>query len=133
MNRDKAVERARKLMAMAADASSPNEAAIAARRARKIIDEYQLSTSDLAQSEFDTQAYGKARERIPTWENIIITGVALLNDCIVVINDDGNFIFKGLAEDVEVSVFMSSYLIENGKRQCKTFMKTNRFADRGVF
>ena len=44
---DKIKERIAKLLAMAKDAASPNEAAIAAGRARSLMDKYQLDEYDI--------------------------------------------------------------------------------------
>lgn len=122
----KAIERARKLMAMAADSSSPHEAAIAARRARAIMDKYQLDFADLKdQSNFSAAATGAPRARVPIWEQFICVGIAELNDCVVHFNKHGCFIFKGFDEDVQVARFMYGYLAEHGIRCCKNFMAKN--------
>lgn len=124
MNKEKAVERAKKLMAMAADVSSPNEAAIAARRARSIIDQYQLESCDLAdKSEFSAQVASKARSRVPRWEQTLCVAVANLNDCIAIFNNSRCIVFKGFDEDAEVCKFMFFYLVENGKRCCKNYIR----------
>lgn len=47
---EKILETIRKLLRMAGDAGSPNEAAIAAGRARKLMDKYRVSLSDLKES-----------------------------------------------------------------------------------
>ncbi len=41
------IERVRKLLSMAVDTSSPHEAAIAASRARKLMDKHQIDLADL--------------------------------------------------------------------------------------
>ena len=43
----KIMERVRKLLAMAKDATSPHEAAIAARRARSLMDKHQLEEHEM--------------------------------------------------------------------------------------
>lgn len=124
MKKEKAIERARKLMAMAADSSSPHEAAIAARRARSVMDEYQVSASDLEEaSEFSEKSVGKARMKIPVWEQVLCSNIGKLNDCIVKFDREGRFLFQGFDEDAEVAKFMLLYLTENGKRCCKRHIK----------
>lgn len=133
MDKRKAIERARKLMAMAADTSSPNEAAIAARRARSLMDKFQLDADDLTESpEFGASSVGKQRLNIPQWEQNLVIAVARLNDCIAA-RKNGRLIFKGFAEDAEVASFMFLYLIENGKRTCKQFIQSHPLGCRNSF
>lgn len=122
--REKAIDRARKLMAMAADSSSPNEAAIAARRARAIMDQYQLSAGDLReQSEFGTHTAGKSRQKVPVWEQGLGIYIAKLNDCMVKFNDDGQFVFEGFDEDAQLAEFMFTYLVAHGLKMSRLHMK----------
>lgn len=122
--REKAIDRARKLMAMAADCSSPNEAAIAARRARAIMDQYQLSAGDLQeQSVFGTHAAGKYRQKVPMWEQGLSFDIAKLNDCIVQFNCRGQFVFKGFEEDAQLAEFMFTYLVAHGLKMSRLHMK----------
>lgn len=132
MNKQKLIERVQKLMAMAADGSSPNEAMIAARRARKLMDEHQLTVEDLtSRSEFSVGKSSAARRFTPHWENILCVAVAELNDCLATLKWQGetmngvmsSLTFKGFDEDVAVAKYMFAYLVENGKRQCSKYMK----------
>jgi len=133
MDKNKAIERARKLLAMAADSSSPNEAVIAARRARSIIDKFQINNYDLEDvSDFGISSPGKARTKIPQWEQNIAIVVAQLNDCIANI-ERGKFQYKGFSEDAEVAGFMFLYIVENGKRTCKEFMQSTYNGCRNSF
>lgn len=133
MDKNKAIERARKLMAMAADSSSPNEAAIAARRARSIMDKFQLEADDLKDApDFGSSLAGAARHRIPQWEKNIAISIAQLNDCIAHI-ERGKFVFSGFAEDAEVASFMFLYITENGIRTCKRFISETPSGCRNSF
>jgi len=76
------------LLAMANDASSPNEAAIAARRARKLMDQEGLTQAEVERmgsggATFAAMGSGKAKRFMPKWEQSLAVGVASLNDCIV--------------------------------------------------
>lgn len=134
MDKEKAIDRARKLMAMAADSSSPHEAAIAARRARAIMDEHQLGLGDLAEkSEFGSVTAGKARQHIPLWEQSLCIWIANLNDCVARFDGLGRFVFSGFDEDAEVCKFMFFYLTENGRRTCKEFIKQKPWGCRNSF
>lgn len=134
MNKEKAIERAKKLMAMAADSSSPNEAAIAARRARAIIDKYQINLSELGdKDQFGTSIGSKARQRTPAWEQTLCISIADLNDCIAKFDGQGRIVFKGFAEDAEVCAFMYHYITENGKRCCKAYIARNPRGCRNSF
>jgi len=128
---EKILNRVKKLLAMAADGSSPNEAAIAAKRARALMDKHQISEKDIVESDgFGEETGGRRRQAIPKWEQFIAVKCAMLNDCKVTYDygkwhEDGKtFRFQGFESDVVVARFMYGYLVENGNRLCKRFMKT---------
>ena len=117
----KIIERIRSLLAMGQDISSPNEAEIAIKRARKLMDEYQLSTIDINNAQSDC-ALGNAElnssvmvERI--WATTITIAVAKMNDCIVRLKTgcDQNlvYVFYGFTEDAQVCKSMTDYLIQS--------------------
>jgi len=56
MDRDKLIERARKLFAMSRDASSPPEAAIADRRLKVLMDEHRITLEEIKGSEQDSSS-----------------------------------------------------------------------------
>lgn len=122
----KILERLRKLLSMAADGSSPQEAAIAAKQARTLMDKHQLSKSDLVESdEFGIVSVGAARRFTPVWEQGIAILVAQYNDCVVSLENINSFrvlTFKGLEADVVAAKLMFTYLTDNGKRLCKNYM-----------
>lgn len=122
----KLIERVKRLLAMAADGSSPHEAAIAAKRARSLMDKHQLSVEDFAETdEFGMTNVSKARAFTPLWEQTLAVCVAKYNDCIVdfeLFFGKRRLRFKGFESDVMVAEFMFYYLIENGKRCCKMHM-----------
>lgn len=136
MSKEKTIKRVQKLLAMAADGSSPHEAAIAAKRARKLMDEYQLTVSDLAHSddsEFGTAQTGSKRRFTAKWEQSLAVRVAEYNDCVVAfVLVDGtkqlvDFEFRGMTADADMARVMFRYLVENGKRLCSHYIKSCGF------
>lgn len=81
----KVKERIAKLLAMAKDASSPNEAAIAAGRARAMMDKYQLEEFDISHKMVDEFATGNGMDNyadvIPSYYSTLAVAVAGYNDC----------------------------------------------------
>jgi hypothetical protein len=132
MTKEKAIERARKLMAMAADSSSPNEAAIAAKRARSIIDKFQLSNDQLESCDYSVGEQVIAKKNIPSWLNSLGVYIAQLNDCIAT-RSGGTLKFKGLTEDVEVANFMFNYIREAGIRAHRKDKSVDPFHHKSSF
>lgn len=74
-------ERIRKLLAMAGDASSPHEAAIAARRAKALLSEHNLSEADviagdMTLDDFQTRDMGEVKRCFPRWIAILAPAIA---------------------------------------------------------
>ena len=79
MKDDKTLNRIRKLLAMAADTSSPNEAAIAAGRARTLMDKHQISEMDLRSSA--PEDFGTSTQlSFGVWCGMLAVAMAWLND-----------------------------------------------------
>ena len=122
---DKVINRIRALLAMGADTSSENEAAIALKRARKLMDEHQvnlcdiedMTEDDLGTADFDI---GSTQQKI--WISSIALDVAKMNDCIVGFatrtsrRETLRYQFKGFKEDAKLCEFMLVYLVENCNR-----------------
>ena len=125
----KIMERVRSLLAMSNDTSSPNEASIALKRARSLMDEYQLEMSDIGEiskgigvgsADLDT---GSCKQK--PWASAIAIAVAKMNDCIVrvkrnYVDDSGRYtlvyVFCGLRQDAEASLFMTKYIFDTCQR-----------------
>lgn len=130
--KDKIIERVQKLLAMAADESSPNEAAIAAKRARSLMDKYQISLGDmLRNSEFSQSKVGLSRKFMPIWENWLAIAVANYNDCIASLDmNDYKYktvMFKGYDSDVKMCEYMYVFLVEACKRHCSMQVTGSRY------
>lgn len=137
---DKIKDRIAKLLRMAKDASSPNEAAIAAQRARSLMDKHQLDAFDV-DNRFDDEFADTAATRfyasLPQYLSLFACAIAKYNDC------QGKFesgkvdykkkagdqmqagkriVFLGLKSDVELAIQMFNELTETVNRLCKEFM-----------
>jgi hypothetical protein len=120
---DKIISKIQKLLAMAEDTSSPNEAMIAANRARILMDKHQLSKADIENAIGDQFAETHADKKTKTaqsWLKALAATVAKLNDCRAVLQWDGvNFYkFQGFKSDAIVAKLTMDYLIESCERGC---------------
>jgi hypothetical protein len=104
-NEKKIINRVIKLLRMADDVSSPNEALIAARRARKLMDKHQLTKVDLLSNDNDSfaqQASGYCAKQNYVWLASLATSSATLNDCTpVLVRSSGKvrYVFRGFKAD----------------------------------
>jgi hypothetical protein len=150
---DKIKERIAKLLSMAKDASSPNEAAIAAQRARAMMDKYQLDEYDIkdaAPDVFGEVDVTRAFAAMPYHMDILSVAVAAYNDCQSVFyearmdykmeskqnqNDKlgggrtkkfgKKAVFRGYKRDVELAKMMFDNLCANIDALCKKYMQEN--------
>lgn len=135
--RAKILERITALLNMANDVSSPAEAAIAAKRARALMDKHQVSMAEIADSEpdeFDSVPQGKAYRFMPQWKDILAVAVATFNDCICTRTNEyyaqqkhyrHRVQFKGYRSDVIVAGAMYEYLLVTIDRLCAEYIKVN--------
>lgn len=149
----KVKERIAKLLAMAKDASSPNEAAIAAQRARAMMDKYQLDDYDISEAApevFGEQDVTRAFAAIPYHMDILAVAVAMYNDCQFVFytarmdykmeskqNQNDKLgggkakrygkkgVFRGYKRDIELAKLMFDNLCANIDALCKKYMQAN--------
>jgi hypothetical protein len=140
MANSKIMERVRKLLAMAKDATSPNEAAIAARRARSLMDKHQLEEHDIEDisttAQFGKQTWENPNKKIPSWKNKLAVQVAKLNDCEVKgtwVDDRLGVTFQGMAEDVQIAGYMFDYLTTAGEYQYSVFKSAQTGLNRGRY
>lgn len=131
----KIMERIRRLLAMAQDTSSPNEAAIAARRAEKMMREYQLQQVDVLVKNLDGDSveistvdhvqtiYGKNYRSTgqPKWVGLIAVAAALMNECEADRTYFGHTRFYGVAGDANVAAEIFQYLIKETNRLATKF------------
>jgi hypothetical protein len=112
----KIIERISKLLAMAKGASSPEEAAIAAERARKLMDMHQLEEADIPERDGKPQvSYGKhtseiQRTKLHLWQRQLSYAVGEYNDCMTRVTTDGRIAFYGYDADAFLAQQMFEYL-----------------------
>lgn len=119
MDLNKVKERITKLLAMAENNGNEHEAAQAAARARKLMDQYQLDRMDVEQtaSDFGYEYAGESYAFQPRWKGWLATAVAKFNDCqcrLVRAPGDGprkrwRTRWEGYAEDVTLCLAMFEY------------------------
>ncbi len=126
MDLNKVKDRIAKLLAMADNNGNEHEAAQAAARARKLMDQYQLDRMDVEQaaSDFGYEYAGESYAFMPRWKSWLATAVAKYNDCqcrLVAAPTTGKTAryrtrWEGYAEDVTLCLAMFDYfstVIEN--------------------
>ena len=126
-NMDRIIEKISKLLAMANDSSSPNEAMIAARRARALMDKHQLEVSDIEAakgSQFLELKYELNGSRTPKWMVSLASASSSLNDCRVlrqrgIYDTNMSFVFQGFKADTIVAKLTFEYFVEACEKQLK--------------
>ena len=126
MDLNKVKERISKLLAMAENNGNEHEAAQAADRARRLMDQYQLDRMDVEQSasDFGYEYAGESYAFQPRWKGWLASAVAKFNDCqcrLVEAPSAGarpryRTRWEGYAEDVTLCLAMFEYftaVIEN--------------------
>lgn len=117
-DREKLLERIRKLYAMSRESeSSPHEAEIAMRRCQSLMNRFGITAADLETSEFGASRIGKAFRSVPSYVGVLGSAVALLHDCICVRSD--TIEFRGFSIDAEVASLTYEYLSEAMERSLK--------------
>lgn len=131
----KVKDRIAKMLAKANNNSNVHEAAIAARRARALMDKHQLDELDIAgvekkAHEFAAQCHGKDYAFMPIYRDLLAVAVGKFNDCWV--SREGvkhgrsvryRVMFKGMANDVGLATQMWDYLCDTVDAMCKAHMK----------
>lgn len=131
---EKILGRIRKLLAMAADTSSPNEAAIAAKRAESLMRKHQLSQVDVLVKNLDGDSveistvdhvqtiYGPKHRStgMPKWVGFIAVAAAVMNEC-EADREHGLTRFYGVAGDAQVAAEIFQYLLKEAFRLSRNF------------
>lgn len=109
------IERVRKLLAKAADASSPEEAATAARMVESTMRKYQLAHSDVTiedqRSGATVEDFQMNRKAAPVWVRTLASAVAFLHEVYNIrIGGTGKIRFVGTDVDVMVAIETMKYL-----------------------
>lgn len=128
--RDRVLDKIKKLLSMADDKGSPKEAMIAANRARKLMDKHQIEKGEIIDDTFIEQGDGYQSKRYPSWRRYLNNAVAKLNDCRSIINSSREgklFTFQGFKSDVVLSCYMIDYLTNAAKDAAKGRTDKNAF------
>jgi hypothetical protein len=110
------VERIANLLALAEGTSNPNEAAVAAAQAQRLMTKHQIKRADIEGSDDDIRHDDEALftgKRIKSWLIALANGVAKSNGCMTVVARDEttNRVFLiGREEDIAVSRALFKYL-----------------------
>ncbi|EKO3611984.1 DUF2786 domain-containing protein [Vibrio metschnikovii] len=119
----KVIDKIKKLLSLA-ESSNPNEALLAAKRARRLMDQHSISKQDIENAgskEFlESKSEYEYRQR-NAWVINLQNAVAELNDCIGVIewcNGSVMHKFRGFTADAVVAKMTLDYLIETCNRCC---------------
>jgi len=116
-NEQKIIDKVQKLLNMANDASSPNEAMIAAKKARSLMDKHQLSIEDIESSigvQFKQTECTLNKTIREKWVMQLCASVGKLNDCVACVIFDGEkvlYMFQGFKADAIVSKLTMDYLM----------------------
>lgn len=125
----KTIERVQKLMRLASDASSPNEAVIAARRARSLMDRHGLCLEDLQEGDGFGEALVGEGVRMQGYKQNLAIAVADWNDCIAR-RRGGKILFLGLETDCLVAASIFVYLVNSVEALSKHYLA--RFGGQGI-
>lgn len=142
---DKILDRIRKLLAMAEDSSSPHEAAIAATRATKLMQQHNLNSADVrvtqgvSRDDTATQQADLGYGRIPAWYSMLLIPVAELHDCHVRYRrrqgKGPNPVetvaeFLGVDDDAQVCAYVFDFLCQQMDILSRRYKNENPWASR---
>ena len=116
MSNEKIISRIKNLLDMAEDVSSPNEAMIAAKRARTLMDKHQITHADLktGDNRFAEIRSPYSASKAHTWVGQLALAMATLNDCQAIIERRFKIFyqFRGFKADTIIAAHMHEYLIQ---------------------
>lgn len=140
----KVKERIQKLLAMAKDTSSPEEAAIAAGRARKLLDKYQIDESSL--SGLIEDIFGSVSteagflRNVPRHFKYLAVGIAKFNDCIADFDiqhtergEEKHIQFKGYSTDADLCMAMFNDLLAYTETAAAAYKKAGGAGSKAIF
>lgn len=135
---EKDLDRIAKLLRMSKDVSSPEEAAVAAERARKLMDKFQLEEAEINLNSGKSVGEDMIKEKVGPkhegnpylWVSFLITEVAKYNDCHGVVSG-GRTAFMGYKTDVFLAKEMYTYLIRTIEKMSENWVKQQRALGNG--
>jgi hypothetical protein len=112
---NKILDKIRKLFALAGNNPNENESASAAEMARKLLDAYNLSISDIELKEIVEKQIIFETFRIDSWKGWVARIVSEVFDCVAYLTKESGtskMVFVGNTSDVEVAVYVYQYLLK---------------------
>ena len=132
-DKSKIISRIQKLLSMAKDNSSPQEAAIAAGRAAKLLQKHNLTHAEVMLADIDYSSITEERsdmghKRQPLWFDFLCLPVARLHDCEVRSVWDRGLQkmfpqFLGVREDALVAAYVFEFLVAEINRLAQRYSK----------
>ncbi len=134
MTDERILDRIQKLLAMSKDVGSPNEAAIAARRAAALMHKHNLEEADVILKDLgsdDIQDVGAdaGNTALPDWMHRIAVPIARLMECDARIYMRGKrkiITYLGQKDDAQVAAWIFMYLVDEIKRLSKVHRRNLR-------
>ena len=124
-NRDDILEKVRKCMALA-QSSSDHEAAAALRQAQKLMELYQISTTEmLSIGVRESRAKAGSITRPASWENYLAVHVAAAFGCKLIFNrswDESWWVFIGLQPANEIAAYSLEVLLRQALKARREFI-----------
>ena len=126
-DRNKLIERVRKLYSMSQETeSSPHEAEIAARRVESLRQKHGITEAELATSDYD-RGVTDGLKKSPPWRGTLALCIGRVNDCIVHVERSCGFtslVFSGFAQDVALAQLQFDYIIKQMERHWTEYRAT---------
>lgn len=132
-NIDKIKSKIKKLLAMS-ESTSPNEAAIAARQAKAMMDNYKLSRAEcedvvISAEDYVTVEVTEMGRRFPKWKSILGPAVARYTSTLCKakgFRPYAKMVFQGHREDLMLAEYLYTYLVRSIDNAVKTHKITGR-------
>lgn len=126
MDRERIIDRIRKLMRLSQSAN-PHEAALAAQRVQQMLSEHNLtmeSVGGAAEEQVAQCVSSRTRQRLEGWAFVLAQGVSGAFDCSYYHDGDrGRTVFIGVGADPEVCGWMYGYLYSTLLRLASAHMR----------
>lgn len=124
LNREKALRRIEKCLALSASAN-PNEAATALRQAHKLMQEYGLSQGDLEANTMGSLFFDSGFKRIPAWALLVISLCADAFGCVNFVSSGGRIVYVGDKDHIAIARYAYDVVMRQLKSNLKSFQADN--------
>lgn len=131
----KIIDKIRKLLALSTSPNE-NEAALAAAKAKELLDQYELTEVDLVKQEIEEKKFDTGTIAVPQWRKSLASNVANSYGCGWYYssgcklyhepNINGKITFYGPELDVEVAIYICEFCITTVERMTKAYMESTK-------